>query len=256
MNKIKDEVKNQIKDKEISYNLKFITFILVLVAFIIISIFYFYNKSEVKKILPNINSEVTHNSSVNKNNAKNNIEEQHKNNITFDQSQDFIIYYYQMHLKANQGKDFSNELLALNKYSPKSKTIKDILNSLVEVAKENEKDSYFYNIFTSLIKSLYLENRNSDNILSYYLNIYFGHLLFIRPIGNRAINLGGFDMNIILAQNKLLDNQLEEALEYIEKLYSKLEDFNAFKQKLKIRIYIINSLLKIDSLLMIEGKEK
>jgi hypothetical protein len=183
-------------------------------------------------------------------------EEQKKENIVCNESADFIIDYYQMHLKANQGYDFSMELLNLNKYSIKSEEIKDILNSLVYIAKNNIDDHYFCTNFTSLIKSLYLEDKKSTNIFSHYLNEYFGHLLFIRPIGNRAITLGGFNMNMMLAENALLDNQLEKAEEYIDKLPNKQTKFNEFKHKLKIRIYIKNSLSKIDSIIKIEAKEK
>jgi len=168
----------------------------------------------------------------------------------------FIIDYLKLHLKAEQGLDFAKELLDLRKHLVKSKTIKKILNDLSNVSSQNNTDSYFAPKFNSLIKTLYIENEESSNVFSYYLNKYLNHLLFIRPIGNRAIKNGGFDMNITLAYKSLLKNDLEKALEYIEELPNKENRLLELKQHLITRIYIKNSISQIDDALKLEVNEK
>jgi hypothetical protein len=168
----------------------------------------------------------------------------------------FILAYYQLKEQAKQGKNFSNELLELNEYQINSNQVKQIFSKLSNLANQNTEDSYFKDKFSSIIRQLCNENEKPANIITSYLNEYFNQLFFIYPFGNRAIKNGGFAMNIELAQQKLIKNNLQAAIPYINELDSQLPEFIEFKQKLINKIAINAYFEEIDKSLEIEAEGK
>ena len=148
----------------------------------------------------------------------------------------FIQYYYNMKLKIEQNKDFSNELEQLNKYKIKSEDVNKHFADLSELVNANMGDDYFRIKFNSLIKDLYIRKKDTDNALYSYLK----KMIFIRPIGDRAVSNGGNDMEIVLAEKSFAEGKLNIAWKHINKITDisskALDDFKVeLENKLKIR---------------------
>lgn len=157
----------------------------------------------------------------------------------------FVHDYYQLKIKIDGGMSFTNELLELNKYKIKSDKINQHLRSLATLSSANMKNEYFKLKFNSLIKELYRLNNRSPNIISGYIR----RMIFIRPIGDRAIVNGGFDMEISLTEKALIDNKLDEALIHVDKLPNNYEDLKIFKTELQNKLAINETLKQLDNII-------
>ena len=156
----------------------------------------------------------------------------------------FVQDYYQMRLQAEYGENFSSKLLGLNQYEINVIEINKNINALANLAANNVEDSYLINEFNNLIKEIY-SNEYSNSL---WRN-YFKKIIFIKPIGKRALEKGGLDKEIILTEDALSQNNLLDANIHLENLSKYLEEENlrklqelqlALQNKLSIREIFVN----------------
>jgi hypothetical protein len=158
----------------------------------------------------------------------------------------FIQDYYNMKIQAEEGSDFSYELIELNKYKIKSSEIQKHLDILADLAKLNAKQDSFKKQFNQLIRDLYTLD-NSENNSFYNLLI---KIIFIRPIGERAIANGGFDKEIALTEKALMSNDLNEAKLHIMNLPDKLESLKDLQIQIQNKLSINESIESLGKILI------
>jgi hypothetical protein len=159
---------------------------------------------------------------------------------------EFVQDYYQLKLKVDEGANFTKELLDLNKYNINSEEINQSLKSLLAFSSANNKGEYFKAKFSSLIKDLYRLNTPSSNIISDFIRKMF----FVRPIGDRAIANGGFDMEVALIEKSLKNDNLVEALVHINNILNVSDSLKKFKSELENKLAINEALIKLDNIIL------
>ena len=156
--------------------------------------------------------------------------------------------YYNMKLKIEQGKDFTNELEAIAKYKINSDSINKNLEILSGLIKFNMDEDYFRAKFHGVIKDIYgFKQEHKYDFIRFLKN-----MLFIRPIGDRAIYNGGIDMEVVLVEKALAMGKLLDAYEHLTNISNdNSKALEAFKMELenKLRIkYNLNHLDEINKL--------
>ncbi len=157
--------------------------------------------------------------------------------------------YYQMRLQAEQGENFNSKLLELNEYVVSIVEINNNLSALSSLASKNIEDSYLADEFNNLVRDLY-GNEYSNSLWRNYLK----KLIFIRPIGERAIEKGGMDKEIILAEYALAQKNFIDANSHLENLSKYLEAGNLRKLQeiqliLQNKLAIKEAFISLDQLL-------
>ena len=154
--------------------------------------------------------------------------------------------YYNMRLKIEQGRDFTNELEAITRYEISSDSINKNLEVLSGLIKFNMDEDYFRTKFHTVIKDIYIAKQEHK----YDFIRFLKNMLFIRPIGVRAIDNGGIDMEISLVEKALSIGNLPDAYEHLINISNDnskaLESFKVeLENKLRIK-YNLNHLDEIN----------
>jgi hypothetical protein len=162
---------------------------------------------------------------------------------------DFVKDYYKFRLQLDNGNEFSKEIAALSHYKINSSEINQYLSNIVVLAPNYKYKGYFSLRFNSLIKDIYDMSQHQQSFLHRYLGKYLQQLIFIRPVGERAIRNDGIDMNIALVEDSFNRNDLLKAKIYIAKLPDNLESLKVLQLELENQILINDSLSVLDRLI-------
>ena len=153
--------------------------------------------------------------------------------------------YYNMKLKIDQGKDFTNELEKLVKYKINSQSINENLENLSGLIKFNMNEDYFRTKFHSLIRDIYLVKQKHKYDILFFLK----GMLFIRPVGIRAVENGGMDMEVALVEKALLARDLSKAYEHLINISNdNSKSLQTFKDELENKLRIKNDLKHLDEI--------
>lgn len=153
--------------------------------------------------------------------------------------------YYNMKLKIDQGKDFTNELEKLAKYKINSQSINENLENLSGLIKFNMDEDYFRIKFHSVIRDVYLVKQKHKYDILFFLK----GMLFIRPVGDRAIENGGMDMEVALVEKALLARNLSKAYEHLINIPNdNSKSLQIFKDELENKLRIKNDLKHLDEI--------
>ncbi len=144
--------------------------------------------------------------------------------------------YYQMRMQAELGKNFSSKLLELNEYVVSIAEITNNLSALTSLSSKNIEDIYLVEEFNKLVRNLYI-NEYSNSLWRNYLK----KLIFIKPIGERAIEKGGMDKEIILAEYAFAQKNFVDANTHLENL-SKYLEADDLKKLQEIQLALQNKL--------------
>lgn len=158
-------------------------------------------------------------------------------------SHEFIQDFYLMKSRAKKGDDFTAQLLELKRYTISSNEIKQCLNSLLNLAPNNKKEAYFKVGFNNIIRDIYQQHYKSN-----FLNL--NNYIFIRPIGERALENGGLDQQVVLIEQALTQNNLQKVYDHLHKLPQSIESLANFKQEIENQLTIQNRLDLIESILL------
>lgn len=156
---------------------------------------------------------------------------------------EFMHNFYKMKSSAEKGNDFSPQLLDLRSYTIYSDELKQHLDNLVELAPHNKEVNYFKEAFKNIVTTLYQQSDNSN-----FFDI--NHYVFIRPIGERAIENGGLDKQVALIEQALIDNNLQKVEEYLSDLPQDIKSLNHFTLYIKNKLAIHDELIKIEEILL------
>lgn len=156
---------------------------------------------------------------------------------------EFIQDYYLMKLSAQKGQDFSGQALNLNQYSIHSPELKGNIENLINLAPENRAPSYFKQNFHNLIRLLYKTQNDSK-----YFNLR--DYIFVRAIGERAINNGGLDGQVFLIEQALEQNNLTKVNEHLQDLQQDVLPLNIYKSEISNQLAIQECFENIENILL------
>lgn len=156
---------------------------------------------------------------------------------------DFIHDFYKIKSIAEKGKDFTQQLLDLKHYTISSEELTQHLDNLIDLASCNKQINYFKLEFNNIITTLYQQP-------SHYSFININDYIFIRPIGERAIENGGIDKQVALIEQALSQNDLEKVDEHLQDLPQDINSLNHFKVNVKKKLAIQDELNKIEEILL------
>lgn len=155
----------------------------------------------------------------------------------------FIQDFYIMKERAEKGEDFTIQLLDLKRYTILSDELKQHLNRLLNLAPNNKKKDYFKLSFNKIIRTLYQRTHDSS-----FFNI--NDYIFIRPIGERAIENGGIDQQIVLIEQALIQNNLQKVDDHLQNLPKDLKSLTIYKSNVKNKLEIQDRLSQIEAILL------
>jgi hypothetical protein len=156
---------------------------------------------------------------------------------------DFIHNFYKVKSSAEKGNDFTPQLLVLKSYIIHSDELKQRLDKLIDLAPHNKPVNYFKAAFKDIVITLYQQPNNSN-----FLDIH--HYVFIRPIGERAIENGGLDKQVVLIEQALMENDLQKAENHLNDLPKDIKSLNQFKLNIKNQLIIHDELIKVEEILL------
>ncbi|MEK6734247.1 MAG: hypothetical protein AABY27_03985 [Pseudomonadota bacterium] len=217
---------------------------LVILVTLAIAGFLYFDFSQ--KVSPPVNKEIK--ASSLKDNAKPKEQEENpvvnekrikiESKIACNELVQFMQEYYQMKVIANSGEDFTGELVELKKFKIKFNEIDEILTQLEGLAKHNKTNEYYKKLLNDITRDIYSCNFP-----------YLKNMIFIRPIGQRAIDNGGIDQEIVMIEKYLADNDITSAISSIEKIKDEKNRFETLKIELDCKAKIMSYISMLDQII-------